>query len=132
MKIEKKWVFAAIVVVVLIVVLTQIEWYTQVKHFYSEGKDGKTYQKGYQQFGGKLWKCNDDPNDLSTVPCGPDDYSLWIDCIRKKIKYNEDYDCPTTDSWQLKRLKKEVITSCPYASACGASKECGVRAHSCK
>lgn len=118
---------ASVVGVIIVIIFTiliihpMFNFYTHVK----EIETVKADQTGYQQFGGKLWKCKDDPNDLCTVPCGPDDYSLSRNEILKRIKYNEDYGCPTQDSWQLKEYKREVVNACPYASACP---KCGVYA----
>lgn len=73
------------------------------------------YKHGYQMFGDKLWRCNDDPDSLNTVPCGPNDNSLWRECILKKIAYNEKQcDDYSTSPSRTSRYRKEVATNCAY------------------
>ena len=84
--------------------------------------DGECTSKGFQALGGKLWRCNNDPNDLTTVGCGPNDYSLWKDYIVKKITYNETleensgddirkYPQPSDEGWWKKRWKRKILKS---------------------
>lgn len=77
------------------------------------------YKTGFQTLGGTLWPCNDDPNSLTTVNCGPNDYSLKRGCILRKIQFNEQ-QC--SDHGRTYRhndgmtLRRELATACNSSS----------------
>lgn len=76
--------------------------------------DKRLYEKGYQAFGDKLWKCNDDPCDLTTISCGPDDYSLFKKQLLKKIQHNEKLCDNSSIASPVHQYRKEIATDCAY------------------
>lgn len=76
------------------------------------------YHKGFQTLGDKLWLCNDDPNSLTTVNCGPDDYSLKRGCILRKIEWNKQ-QC--SDHGKTPRHNDGITFRRELATACGKS-----------
>lgn len=71
------------------------------------------YRHGYSTSGGKLWRCNDDPNSLNTVPCDVSDYDLYRKCLIEKIQWNMKQPAdngtriePHDNQWYRNELKR--------------------------
>lgn len=76
------------------------------------------YRHGYSTSGGKLWRCNDDPNSLTTVGCDVSDYDLYRKCLINKIQWNMRQPAdngtviePHDNQWYRNELKRNC-TNC--------------------